>query len=48
MNHPKKGLKFLQEKALVGRSPKEVAKFFHEDDRLDKVERACDLHVMCM
>ena len=49
MNHPKKGLKFLQEKGLVGKSPKEVAQFFHEDDRLDKVcaggGRGCDVCV---
>ena len=37
VNHPKKGLKFLQEKGLVGKTPKQVAQFFHEDDRLDKV-----------
>lgn len=49
VNHPKKGLKFLQEKGLVGKSPKEVAQFFHEDDRLDKVCRWRVLRlVMCM
>ena len=34
---PKKGIKFLQEKGLVGKTPEDVAKLFYEDDRLDKV-----------
>jgi Sec7-like guanine-nucleotide exchange factor len=36
MNHPKKGLKLLQEKGLVGKTAKDIAEFFHTDDRLDK------------
>ena len=34
---PKKGLRFLQEKGLVGSKPEDVAKFFFNDERLDKV-----------
>ena len=34
---PKKGVRFLQEKGLVGSEPKDVAKFFFTDERLDKV-----------
>ncbi|KAI6207463.1 SEC7 domain-containing protein [Aphelenchoides besseyi] len=33
---PKQGLKFLQEKNLVGTKPEEIAEFFHKEDRLDK------------
>ena len=34
---PKKGIKFLQEKGLLGQSPEDVAQFLFSDDRLDKV-----------
>uniref|UniRef100_A0A1X7VGU5 SEC7 domain-containing protein n=1 Tax=Amphimedon queenslandica TaxID=400682 RepID=A0A1X7VGU5_AMPQE len=33
---PKKGIKFLQEKGLLGQSPEDVAQFLFSDDRLDK------------
>ncbi|KHN74831.1 Brefeldin A-inhibited guanine nucleotide-exchange protein 1 [Toxocara canis] len=33
---PKEGLKYLQEKDLVGTSPEEIAAFFHREDRLGK------------
>ena len=33
---PKKGIKLLQEKDLLGKSAVEVAKFFHSDVRLDR------------
>lgn len=33
---PKKGLQFLQESELLGRSTEEIAQFLHDDDRLDK------------
>ncbi|KHN85375.1 Chromodomain-helicase-DNA-binding protein 8 [Toxocara canis] len=33
---PKQGLKYLQEKDLVGTSPEDIATFFHREDRLDK------------
>ncbi|XP_076064031.1 ADP ribosylation factor guanine nucleotide exchange factor Sec71 isoform X2 [Oratosquilla oratoria] len=33
---PKRGLNFLQAQGLLGKSPNEIAKFFHDDDRLDK------------
>ena len=33
---PKKGIKLLQEKDLLGKSAEEVAKFFHSDVRLDR------------
>lgn len=33
---PKQGLKYLQEKDLVGTSPEDIAAFFHREDRLDK------------
>ena len=36
---PQKGIKFLQERGLVGKESKDVATFFFEDDRLDRV---CD------
>ena len=29
-------MKLLQDKGLVGREPEEVAKFFHEDARVDR------------
>ena len=34
---PKKALRFLQDKGLVGKTAKEVAEFLHHDDRLDRV-----------
>lgn len=34
---PKQGLKFLQERNLVGASVDDIARFFHAEDRLDKV-----------
>ncbi|MFH4975093.1 hypothetical protein AB6A40_001802 [Gnathostoma spinigerum] len=33
---PKQGLKFLQDKQLVGTSPADIAEFFLKDERLDK------------
>ncbi|XP_037928195.1 brefeldin A-inhibited guanine nucleotide-exchange protein 1 isoform X2 [Teleopsis dalmanni] len=33
---PKKGVQFLQEKNLLGLSCKDIAKWLHEDERLDK------------
>lgn len=33
---PKLGLKFLNEKGLVGRSAQDIAAFFHKEERLDK------------
>ena len=34
---PKKGLQFLQEKELLGSSAEDVAQFFVDDERLDKI-----------
>lgn len=34
---PHKGIKFLQERGLLGKEPEDIAKFFFEDDRLDRV-----------
>ena len=33
---PKRGVKFLQDKGLIGKTPEEVARFFHSDIRLDR------------
>ncbi|KAI6202677.1 hypothetical protein M3Y99_01865100 [Aphelenchoides fujianensis] len=33
---PKAGLKFLQEKGIIGTTPNDIAEFFHKEDRLDK------------
>ncbi|XP_050735041.1 brefeldin A-inhibited guanine nucleotide-exchange protein 1-like isoform X2 [Eriocheir sinensis] len=33
---PQRGLTFLQSEGLLGPTPLDVAKFFHDDDRLDK------------
>ena len=33
---PKRGVKFLQEKGLIGKTSEEVARFFHSDVRLDR------------
>ncbi|VDD92137.1 unnamed protein product [Enterobius vermicularis] len=33
---PMQGLKFLQERNLVGTDPEDIAAFFHREDRLDK------------
>ncbi|XP_013112476.2 brefeldin A-inhibited guanine nucleotide-exchange protein 1 [Stomoxys calcitrans] len=33
---PKKGIQFLQEKQLLGPTTKDIAKWLHEDERLDK------------
>ncbi|XP_065355614.1 brefeldin A-inhibited guanine nucleotide-exchange protein 2 [Calliphora vicina] len=33
---PKKGVQFLQDKKLLGVTPKDIAKWLHEDERLDK------------
>ena len=35
-NSPKKGIAFLHEKRLIGKSPEDVADFFHHYERLDK------------
>ncbi|CAH1254723.1 ARFGEF1 [Branchiostoma lanceolatum] len=35
---PKKGLQFLQEQGLLGKSAWDVADFFHTDERLDKTQ----------
>ena len=34
---PMKGIHYLQEQGLLGTSVDDVAEFFHNDDRLDKV-----------
>ena len=34
---PRKGMKFLQERGLVGKEAADVARFFFDDDRLDRV-----------
>ena len=34
---PIKGIHYLQEQGLLGTSVDDVAEFFHNDDRLDKV-----------
>ena len=34
---PRKGVKFLQERGLVGSDAADVAQFFYDDDRLDRV-----------
>ena len=34
---PRKGVKFLQERGLVGSEAIDVAQFFYDDDRLDRV-----------
>ncbi|EDW13486.1 brefeldin A-inhibited guanine nucleotide-exchange protein 1 [Drosophila mojavensis] len=33
---PQKGVQFLQEKQLLGSSPTDIARWLHDDDRLDK------------
>ncbi|KAK7060645.1 Brefeldin A-inhibited guanine nucleotide-exchange protein 1 [Halocaridina rubra] len=35
---PRRGLVFLQNQGLLGSSPDDIAKFFHDDDRLDKTQ----------
>ena len=51
---PQKGVKFLQERGLLGKESKDVAAFFYEDDRLDRVcynltlsllQHVCDISV---
>lgn len=42
---PKKGIKFLQEKGIVGHSPQDVAKMLYNDNRLNKVQLKIDVHV---
>ena len=32
-----KGILYLQEQGMLGKSPDDIAEFFHTDDRLDKV-----------
>ena len=34
---PKKGVLYLQEQGLLGTTAEDIADFFHNDDRLDKV-----------
>lgn len=36
--NPRKGVSFLQSKGLLGSSPDEVAKFFYENESLDKLK----------
>ncbi|XP_068200225.1 brefeldin A-inhibited guanine nucleotide-exchange protein 1-like isoform X2 [Palaemon carinicauda] len=35
---PRRGVAFLQAQGLLGTSPDDIAKFFHDDDRLDKMQ----------
>ncbi|XP_055601135.1 brefeldin A-inhibited guanine nucleotide-exchange protein 1 [Uranotaenia lowii] len=35
---PKKGIQFLQERGLLGTSSEDIAKWLHEDERLDKTQ----------
>ncbi|XP_042880494.1 brefeldin A-inhibited guanine nucleotide-exchange protein 1-like isoform X2 [Penaeus japonicus] len=35
---PRRGLAFLQAQGLLGPAPEDIAKFFHDDDRLDKTQ----------
>lgn len=35
---PKKGIQFLQDQGYLGRTPKEIAEFFHNEERLDKTQ----------
>lgn len=35
---PKKGVQFLQDQGYLGRTPKEIAEFFHSEERLDKTQ----------
>ncbi|KAK8729377.1 hypothetical protein OTU49_008796 [Cherax quadricarinatus] len=35
---PRRGLAFLQAQGLLGQTPEDIAKFFHDDDRLDKMQ----------
>ena len=37
MSKPKKGIKFLQDNDLIGKTAADVARFFHTDERLDVV-----------
>lgn len=35
---PKKGIKFLQEKGLLGKTKEDIATFLHKDERLDRTQ----------
>lgn len=35
---PRRGIQFLQEHGYLGKTPKEIAEFFHNEDRLDKTQ----------
>jgi len=35
---PKRGIQFLQDQGYLGKTPKEIAEFFHNEDRLDKTQ----------
>lgn len=35
---PKKGIQFLQDQGYLGKTPKDIAEFFHNEDRLDKTQ----------
>lgn len=35
---PAKGLQFLQEQKIVGETPEDIARFFHSEPRLDKMQ----------
>ena len=34
---PKKGISYLQDQGLLGKSREDLAEFFHNDERLDQV-----------
>ena len=40
---PRRGLQYLQEQGLLGTSVEDIADFFHNDDRLDKVRMWSEL-----
>lgn len=35
---PKKGIKFLQEKGMLGSTEKDIAEFLHKEQRLDRTQ----------
>ena len=40
-----KGIHYLQEQGLLGTSVDDIAEFFHNDERLDKVKKSVRINI---
>lgn len=46
LKKPLKGIQYLQEQEMLGKSPEDIAEFFHNEERLDKVIETISVNCM--